>query len=346
MDKSIEDMRKDLSLQRLDDVKQFLMDILDNEQVTIIGSNLRWSLYSKYTPTIDEYHKLLSVCKFNQTMALSVINVLNFFSYHELKLCHTRIFELINKISKSKLLWSFLTLRRTNVFLREIIIQVGNNKSLTIPDMVKNLESILDDPSLVTKLLMHQNVFQLNGFVFTISYLSRVIIKDETSFKLHKFRFSSILKRGLDIDPEWDKLSKMEKMSQLEKIVHNLEEGFVETRGDHVFELFEEAPRHGVNNTTQLVRGDYYISDEGDVTIKMNGVELVGIKYICLPLDTLHMKKFSGSVIGIGTNKVPFSKAIGMNNIRTDSLVPLQIPVNHFPDFTLTNIEDVTFVPM
>ena len=112
----------------------------------------------------------------------------------------------------------------------------------------------------------------------------------------------------------------------------------MKTRGDHVFELFEEEPRHGVNNTTQLVRGDYEISDEGDVTIKMNGVELVGIRYICLPLDTLHMKKYSGS-----------SRVLGMNNvsrIRNGSVFKLKNQIKHFPDFTLTNIDDVTFVPM
>ena len=332
---------------RLDDVTHFLMGIVGDEKVTRIGSNrLRWSLYPKYTPTINEYHRLLSICKFSQTMVLNVIKVLNFFLYHdmELQLDYTRIFELINKLSKSELVWSFLTLRRTDGFLRELIVQVGNQSYLSISDMVRNIESILDDPSLVTVLLMHWTPVQLDGITLTLSHLSLVIRKDETSFKLHKFRLSSILKRGLEIGPEWDKLSKMEKMPQLKKIVDNLEKGFVNTRGDHIFELFEESPRHGLNNTTQLVRGDYEISDEGDVTIKINGVELVDIRYICLPLDTLHMKKYSSSVIGINGPKV-----LGMNNIsriQNGLVFPLKNPVKHFPDFTLTNIDDVTFIPM
>ena len=339
-------MKKDVSSRRLDDVTRFLTSILENEKVTRVGSNrLRWSLYPKYTPTIDEYHRLLSVCKFNQTMILNVIKVLNFFLYHDIiQLDYIRIFELINKLSKSELVWSFLTLRRTDGFLRELIVQVGNQSYLSIPDMVRNIESILDDPSLVTVLLMHWTPVQLDGITLTLSHLSLVIRKDETSFKLHKFRLSSILKRGLKISPEWDKLSKMEKMPQLKKIVDNLEKGFVNTRGDHIFELFEESPRHGLNNTTQLVRGDYEISDEGDVTIKINGVELVDIRYICLPLDTLHMKKYSSSVIGMNGPKV-----LGMNNIsriQNGSVFPLKNPVKYFPYFTLTNIDDVTFVLM
>jgi len=333
---------------RLDDVTQFLMGIIGDERVTRIGSNrLRWSLYPKYTPTINEYHRLLSVCKFSQTMILNVIKVLNFFLYHdmELQLDYTRIFELINKLSKSELVWSFLTLRRTDGFLRELIVQVGNQSYLSISDIVRNLESILDDPSLVTELLMHWTPVQLDGIALTLSHLSLVIRKDDISFKLHKFRLSSILKRGLEIGPEWDKLSKLEKMPQMEKILDNLKEGFVKIRGDHIFELFEEAPRHGVNNTTQLVRGDYEISDGGDVTIKMNGIELFGIKYICLPLDNLHIKKYSGSIIGMNSS----IRVIGMNNIsriKNGLVFPLKNPVKHFPDFTLTNIDDVTFVPM
>ena len=38
-----------------------------------------------------------------------------------------------------------------------------------------------------------------------------------------------------------------------------------------------------------------------------------------------------------------------MNNIsriKNGLVFPLKNPIKHFPDFTLTNIDDVTFVPM
>lgn len=336
-DQVLRDMEDRLSTQRIDDVTQFLMGIDDGERVTEVGrGKLRWSMYSDYTPTVEEYHRLLSICKFDQTIVINVVKVLHFFSRHDLELDHARVFELINRISDSDLLWTFLTLRRTDSFLRELIVQVGNQSYVSTPDMVQNLESILDDPSLVTTLLMYGAPVRLDGITLTLSNLSLVIRKEETSFLLYKFHLSRIVKKGKDIEPEWVKLSKMEKMPQVADIVDSLKRIFVKAKGDHIFELFTETPRHGVNNTTQLVRGDYEISEEGDVTVRAPGVNLVGIKYVCLPLDTLHMKKFSGS-----------SRNLGMNNVsrvsRNGSVVPLEIPVRHFPQFTLTNIEDVVF---
>ena len=331
------DMEDQLSTQRKDDVTQFLMGIDDGGRVTGVGQGkLRWSMYSDYTPTVEKYHRLLSICKFDQTIVINVVKVLHFFSRHDLELDHARVFELIKRVSKSDLVWSFLTLRRTDRFLRELVIQVGNQSYVSIPDMVQNLESILDDPSLVTTLLMYGAPVRLDGITLTLSNLSLVIRKEETSFLLHKFHLSRIVKKGKDIEPEWVKLSKMERMPQVADIVDSLGQRFVKDRGNHIFELFKETPRHGVNNTTQLVRGDYEISEEGGVTVSAPGLNLVGIKYVCLPLDTLHMKKFSGS-----------SRDLGMNNVsrisRNGSVVPLEIPVRHFPHFTLTNIEDVVF---
>lgn len=334
----LRDMEDQLFTQRKDDVTQFLMGIDDGERVTEVGrGKLRWSMYSDYTPTVEEYHRLLSICKFDQTIVINVVKVLHFFSRHDLELDHTRVFELIQRISRSDLLWSFLTLRRTDRFLRELVVQVGNQSYVSIQDMVQNLESILDDPSLVTTLLMKAKPVLLDGITITLSNLSLVIRKEETSFLLHKFHLSQIVKKGKDIEPEWVKLSKMERMPQVADIVDSLESRFVKARGGHIFELFTETPENGVNNTTQLVRGDYEISDDGDVTVRAPGVNLVGIKYVCLPLDTLHMKKFSGS-----------SKNLCMNNVsrvsRNGSVVPLEIPVRHFPHFTLTNIEDIVFM--
>lgn len=336
-DKVLRDMEDQLSTQRTDDVTQFLMGIDDGERVTGLGrGKLRWSMYSDYTPTVEEYHRLLSICKFDQTIVINVVKVLHFFSRHDLELDHARVFELIDVLSESDLLWSFLTLRRTDNFLRELVVQVGNQSYVSIPDMVQNLESLLDDPSLVTTLLMYGTPVRLDGIILTLSNLSLVIRKEKTSFRLHKFHLSRIVKSGKDIGPEWVKLSKMEKMPRVADIVKSIGQGFVKDIGNHMFELFTETPEHNIHNTTQLVRGVYEISEEGDVTVRAPGVNLVGIKYVCLPLDTLHMKKFSGS-----------SKDLGMNDIsrvsRNDSVKPLKIPVRHFPHFTLTNIEDVVF---
>lgn len=177
---------------------------------------------------------------------------------------------------------------------------------------------------------------RLDGITLTLSNLSLVIRKDKTSFRLHKFHLSLIVKKEKDVCPEWVNLSKMEKMPQVADIVKSLGQRFVKDSGNHMFEFVEENPSHGINNTTLLVRGDYEISEEGDVTVRAPGVNLVGIKYVCLPLDTLHMKNFSGS-----------SRDLGMNNVsrvsRNGSVVPLEIPVRHFPQFTLTNIKDVEF---
>jgi len=341
IDQAITDMTNDISSQTLHDVTQFLMGILEGERVTEIGrGKLRWSLYSKYTPTKEEYHHLLSLCKYDQTMVLSVIKVLHFFEYHDIDLDRTRIFDLIHRASKSDLLWSFLTLRRTDSFLRELIIQVGNQSYLSVSDMVRNLEDILDDPALVTVLMSNGVPSLLDGITLTLSNLSLVIRKDETSFELHKLHLSNIVKHGKDIeDSDWDKLAKLEKMSLVKDIVSSARFGFIKSRGDYIFELFQEVPRHGENNATPLVRGDYDISDEGDVTIKTTGLNLDGIKYIILPLDTLHMKKYAGE-----------SRVLSMNNVsrvsRSGKVVPLDIPVRHFPEFTLTNIDDVNFVTM
>ena len=338
---AIIDMRHDLSSQRLHDVTQFLTGIIEDERVTVIGKDkLRWSLYSKYTPKIEEYHRLLSACMFNQTMVLGVLKVLHFFEYHDLEIDYSRVLELIDRVSESDLLLSFLTLQCTDGLLRELIIQVGNQSYLNIPDMMKNLEDILEDPSLVSTLLVSGRPVMLDGITLTLSYLSLVLRMDETRFKLHKFHLSSIVKSGKDISSEWSTLEKMEKMTMVSEIVKSLGAKFVKSKGDHMFELFEEKLRHGVNNTTKLIRGDYKISEGGDVTIKTMGVvELTGINFVCLPLDTVHMKKFS----------VP-NKVLGMNKVsrisRNRSIVPLEIPVRHFPEFTLTKIGDVNFVVM
>jgi len=125
-------------------------------------------------------------------------------------------------------------------------------------------------------------------------------------------------------------------MPQVADIVKSLGNRFVKYSGNHMFELFKETPVHGVNNPTQFIRGDYEISEEGRVTVRAPGVNLIGIKYICLPLDTLQMKKISGSSRKLNMNDV--------SRVSGNSVVPLEIPVRHFPHFTLTNIKDVDFI--
>ena len=333
------DIKQQLSSQMLQDVTQFLTGITG--EVTVIGEDkLKWSLYSKYTPNIEEYHKLLSICKFDQTMVLVVISVIHFFKYNDLELDYSRIFELIDRVSQSDLLLSFLTLRSNYFFLREFIIQVGNESKLSIPDMIKNLEDILEDPSLVSTLLTNNKDVVLERITMSLTCLSLVIRMDEIGFKLHKFHLSSIVKSGKDIDPEWPKLKKMKELTMISDIVKSLSKKFVKSKGDHMFELL-----HQNKKIIKLIRGDYKISDEGDVTIKTMGVvDLTGINFVYLPLDTLHMKRIS--ILGTSSNH----RVIGMNKIhrinKDKSLEPLKIPVLHFPEYTMTKIGDVNFVSM
>jgi len=333
---SIEDIHMNLSNQLSNEVVNYLNGIVNYENVIEFDKNrLMWSLYSQYVPTIEEYHDLINTCRFDQTMVLTLVEVLHFFSFHKIELNLTRIFDLINRSSNSELLWSFLTLRSTSTFLKELLIQVGNQSYLDIPKILRQLESLLDDPELVASLMSRGFPAEIDGFGMSISLLSFTLREEkEENFKIIKFQMSIAVKRGKDIIEEWKNIDKMKKkLKDINAVIDLLETKFVNDIGSHIFETFNNKPTHIVNNDVNLIRGDYIISDEGDVNIRTNSDIDTLVKYICLPIDHRYMKKYSN-----GSKDLYMNGIVDINSRRS-----LKIPRKYFPDFTLTDISDVTF---